>query len=421
MKNSFRSLYTIGFFLSTLCTAHAATTVTPKITTISVTPTSAPAGTMFKFSATLNAPLTESSKVKVDLGKGFETMTGTKTSYSLSRAIYTTGTQSYKIGIYDSKNVLQDVVKNGSYIVTSATSVNHAPTLTLTKADTSATVNTIYTVTLNAKDKDANLNAITLNWGDSSAPDTLTATDGKDLVFSHTYKTDGTFAWTAFASDKGTPALNSASVSKTITVTPVISNAASLATTGYTKIANDGSILPDNAALGTKPKDWACTKDNKTGLIWEVKTADGGLRDANKTYSNRDEKNSDRHNTQEPTAQTFVADVNAATLCGANDWRLPTIDELSSLVFCSSGQYEKVGSDTDDDGNVHDICPENTNNSNPTINTKYFPNTLGSLFWSSSSYENNNNYGWIVAFSYGSDIHNAKGDDFMVRLVRNGQ
>jgi hypothetical protein len=54
--------------------------------------------------------------------------------------------------------------------------------------------------------------------------------------------------------------------------------------TGYTKIANDGSELPDSAVLGTKPTDWACTKDNKTGLIWEVKTNDRGLRDTWKRY-----------------------------------------------------------------------------------------------------------------------------------------
>jgi len=39
----------------------------------------------------------------------------------------------------------------------------------------------------------------------------------------------------------------------------------------YTKIANDGSVLPASATLGPNPGDWACTRDNVTGLVWEVK------------------------------------------------------------------------------------------------------------------------------------------------------
>ena len=35
----------------------------------------------------------------------------------------------------------------------------------------------------------------------------------------------------------------------------------------YTKIANDGSKLPDSATLGSNPKDWACTQDNKTETV----------------------------------------------------------------------------------------------------------------------------------------------------------
>jgi hypothetical protein len=53
----------------------------------------------------------------------------------------------------------------------------------------------------------------------------------------------------------------------------------------FTKIANDGFELPSNATLGSGPKDWACTRDNVTGLLWEVKTADGGLRDQDWTFT----------------------------------------------------------------------------------------------------------------------------------------
>ncbi|MEI7795943.1 MAG: hypothetical protein WCI06_04820 [Methylococcaceae bacterium] len=210
-------------FLFLLSTAQAATVTKTTITQTSVTPTSAPAGTMFKFTAELNAPLTTGNKVKIDLGKGLASMTGTKTSYSLSRAIYTTGSQTYKVGIYNAKNVLQGKVSSGNYVVQSASPENHAPTLSLVKADATAITNTAYTVRLNAKDVDANLNSITMNWGDNSEPETLTATDSKDLVFSHIYTTADSFGWNAFANDKGTPVLKSKSVSKIITVSnPVI-------------------------------------------------------------------------------------------------------------------------------------------------------------------------------------------------------
>ena len=35
----------------------------------------------------------------------------------------------------------------------------------------------------------------------------------------------------------------------------------------FTKIANNGDELLPNAALGKGLKDWACTRDNVTGLI----------------------------------------------------------------------------------------------------------------------------------------------------------
>ena len=118
----------------------------------------------------------------------------------------------------------------------------------------------------------------------------------------------------------------------------------------YTKIANNGSSLLANAALGTGPNDWACTKDNVTGLTWEVKAA-SGLRSSSHTYTwystdtatNGGVAGAVGTNTcggslaaapynNQCNTQNFVLAVNAAGLCGATNWRLPTRRELMSLV-----------------------------------------------------------------------------------------
>ncbi|WYD80942.1 MAG: hypothetical protein V8K32_00820 [Candidatus Electrothrix gigas] len=52
----------------------------------------------------------------------------------------------------------------------------------------------------------------------------------------------------------------------------------------YTKLDSNGVPLVDQRAdYATMP--WACVKDNVTGLIWEVKTDDGGLHDKDDSYN----------------------------------------------------------------------------------------------------------------------------------------
>jgi len=281
MKITAKTLHTFGLLFAIIGNAQAATVI-PKITAINVTPNSAPVGTMFKFTAELNAPLTTGNKVKIDLGKGFASMTGAKTSYSLSRAIYTTGAQTYKVGIYNGKNALQGKVSSGNYTVSSKiTPINNAPTLTLVSSSDSAEQYKVYTLELKATDSDNNLRSVTVDWKDGSKAETQTATNDATLTFTHTYTAVGKFALTATAKDLGTPALTSTVLSKTIEVVQH----------SYSKVCNSGALegeedCPLNPELGTKPTDWACTKDNDTGLIWEVKTTDGGLRDMNERYTN---------------------------------------------------------------------------------------------------------------------------------------
>ena len=103
-------------------------------------------------------------------------------------------------------------------------------------------------------------------------------------------------------------------------------------------------------------------------------------------------------NTCTGTANAYT--WNAAKLLKSNfaaqtDWRLPTEEELLSLVDYSTS---------------------------PKINTSVFPNTNASNFWSASANAGNSSSAWYVYFNYGNAYYgNFKSNAFQVRLVRAGQ
>ena len=179
-------------------------------------------------------------------------------------------------------------------------------------------------------------------------------------------------------------------------------------TFSYTKISNLGAVLPDTANLGSRASDWACTKDNKTGLIWEVKT-DGGLRDWMKTYTNYFAGGSGYGDIE--NADVFVKSVNKQNLCGSKTWRLPTKSEMESLVFCSDNKNqtlakEKFGANCTGSPII------------PTINTTYFPNTYEGFYWSSSQNADDNRFVWSIHFSDSYSSSSIKFEYNAVRLVR---
>jgi YD repeat-containing protein len=141
-----------------------------------------------------------------------------------------------------------------------------------------------------------------------------------------------------------------------------------------------------------------CVQDNVTGLMWEVKTTDGGLRDKNKTYTNYSTTYNPSNLYGTATdASGFVAAVNATNLCGYSDWRLPTADELQSIVDYSVASP------------------------GPVIDATWFPNTQDYLFWSASPYVGDSSSAWVVIFYYGVVSFNVRTETYYVRLVRAGQ
>lgn len=193
----------------------------------------------------------------------------------------------------------------------------------------------------------------------------------------------------------------------------------------FTKVCMSGEAAgqgacPANPALGTGANDWACTKDNVTGLIWEVKTDDGGLRDKDNGYTNYDDTTQPQrlNGSVNPTQAEidtatnsigFLNAVNALTganrLCGATDWRRPSKKELLSIAH--HGRVD------------------------PAIDTDYFPNTPSGNFWSGSPFAGNSYYAWSVNFYYGLALvelyanggtsFGYRDSSFHVRLVHGGQ
>lgn len=186
------------------------------------------------------------------------------------------------------------------------------------------------------------------------------------------------------------------------------------AATKYSKICNNGQdagqdTCPADPALGSDATNWACTRDNTNGLLWEVKTSDGGLRDGNNSYTWYDANPA--NNGGNPGIKDggvcidsrcdtsgFADAVSAIGLCGANDWRMPTRDELVTLIDATSA-----------------------NNGLPAIDGSYFPNTLGEPYWSGSPYAGDLNAAWEVNFVHNyADGTYSRAWDNSVRLVRGG-
>ncbi len=150
----------------------------------------------------------------------------------------------------------------------------------------------------------------------------------------------------------------------------------------YTKLDANGNALPDSAAT------WAMVRDNVTGLIWENKTDDGGIHDKDNTY------------TWQGAQDIFIAQLNAQNFGGHNDWRLPTVKELSFIA--DQGRY------------------------NPSINTGFFSNSMSSYNWSSTTCAFYPDYAWLVGSGRGDVGYDHKsrsysnGYYYCARAVRGG-
>lgn len=172
----------------------------------------------------------------------------------------------------------------------------------------------------------------------------------------------------------------------------------------YTKLGQNGTPLSDTA---TEADGWIMTRDNVTGLFWEVKRNQDGTknytdpRDADNTCTWYD-INTDTNGGyvgipgDGTDTEDFINALNAQNFGGFSDWRMPTVRELSSLV--NSGTY------------------------NPAVDGAWFPHTRSDRYWSSTA--SGLSTAWYVHFSSGAvtgDYVSDKSNSYYVRAVRAGQ
>ena len=111
-------------------------------------------------------------------------------------------------------------------------------------------------------------------------------------------------------------------------------------------------------------------------------------------------------------------DLKGSQFAGYNDWRLPTRDELQSLVYCSNGTPSTEALESSCSGKNN---RNGTHYQSPTISSIDFPNTESGFYWSSSALADHSSLARGVAFYEGNFGVYFKTGARNVRLVRGGQ
>lgn len=171
----------------------------------------------------------------------------------------------------------------------------------------------------------------------------------------------------------------------------------------YIRLDTNGAVYAGSGDYGKDP--WACVHDQNTGLVWEVKTRDGGLHSRDATFTWYDPVTRSNGGdaglegggncaVEKCDTQNFPRAVNAVGLCGFHDWRTPKKLELGSI---SEPGIKYPG---------------------PTIERPYFPNTQSGEYWSTSPYRLYPQGAWAWNFAYSLDRVDWKSVPKHVRLVR---
>jgi hypothetical protein len=161
----------------------------------------------------------------------------------------------------------------------------------------------------------------------------------------------------------------------------------------FTKLDKTGTVLAADAT------SWSCVLDNHTGLIWEVKTTDGGIQHHLNSYrwggkGANGATDTNQLGTYYTDTDKLVDHLNDNALCGKTDWALPTMEELSGISIKGKSANQ--------------------------IDTTYFPNNVDVRYWSANPSAFSGRDAWIVDFQSGDDGPLTRGAYNRVRLVSGG-
>ena len=185
----------------------------------------------------------------------------------------------------------------------------------------------------------------------------------------------------------------------------------------FTKLDADGTPLADQSnSYADEP--WSCVRDEVTGLVWEVKTADTSLHGNGWSYTWYSPVISSGGGGQGVPSggecvdgfpglgcdtHRFAEAVNAEAFCGSDDWRLPTRGELLSIVNYGAVRPDGV-----------------TFVQLPLIDLNYFPNAgLVRAYWTRDAAAMGGLRRY-VSFATGESVAETEAERLYIRLVRGG-